>query len=402
MDTNSTAAEHPFQEPYDFSLVLGGPLYQLYRRARLSGTALELLRRRVLVICIFVWLPLFALSVLEGHAWGGAVQVPFLYDVHAHARFLVALPLFIVAELVVHRQMRLDVRQFILRGLMPDAARPKFDAALASALRLRNSVLAELLLLAFAYLVGVLVFWPTLGALHVTTWYALPADGARRPTLAGWWLLAVSLPLFQFFLLRWYFRLFVWARFLWQVARIDLRLVPTHPDQAGGLGFLSSGVVAFGPLLLGQGALLAGWLADRICFAGARLLQFKLELLAAVVLLLLSVLGPLLVFIPHLERSRRTGLREYGFLAQHYVREFDQKWLRGGASPNEPLLGSPDLQSLADLGNSFQFVRAMRPVPFDTHTLLRLLGMILLPMLPLALTMISLDELLIKVVKAIF
>ena len=231
-------------------------------------------------------MPLLALSVLEGHAWGGAVQVPFLLDVHAHARFLVALPLFIVAELVVHEQMRPAVRQFIERGLVPEAARPKFDAALASALRLRNSVLAELLLLAFVCLVGVLVIWRTRAALNVTTWYALPADGALHPTLAGWWFMAVSLPLFQFILLRWYFRLFIWTRFLWQVARIDLRLVPTHPDQAGGLGFLSNVVLAFAPLLFGQGALLAGLMAGRIFFEGAKLLQFKIELVAAVGLLL--------------------------------------------------------------------------------------------------------------------
>ncbi len=402
MNSKPTATEGLFQEPYDFSLVLGGPLYQLYRRAHLAGSALELLRRRVLVICLVAWLPPLALSLLQGRAWGGAVQVPFLWDVHTQAQLLVALPLFIVAELVAHHQMRPAVRQFIERGLVPEAARPRFDAALASALRLRNSVLAELLLVAFVYLVGVLVIFRTHTALKLATWYALPADGAFHPTLAGWWLMAVSLPLFQFLLLRWYFRLFIWARFLWQVARIDLRLVPTHPDRAGGLGFLSNSTIAFATLLLGQGALLAGWMANRIFFAGATLPQFKIELLVAVVLLLLPVLGPLLVFAPQLARTRRAGLREYGSFANRYVRAFDQKWLRGGASPSEPLLGSPDLQSLADLGNSYELVRATRPVPFGSDTLIRLAVVILLPVLPLTLTMFSLEEVLNRLLKAVF
>ncbi len=402
MDPEPTASEKLFEEPPDFSLVLGGPLYQIYRRSHLSGDALELLRRRVLVICLFVWLPPFALAALEGRAWGGAVQVPFLWDVHAQGRFLVALPLFIAAEWVVHREMRLLVRQFIERALVPPVARPRFDAAIASALRLRNSVVAELLLIAFVYVVGVLVIWRMEAALKVPTWYALPANGALHLTLAGWWFITVSLPLFQFILLRWYFRLFVWSRFLWQVARIDLRLVPTHPDQAGGLGFLSLVAGAFAPLLLGQSALLASWLAGRIFFTGARLLEFKAELLAAVVLLLLFVLGPLLIFMPHLARARRAGLREYGSLASRYVREFDRKWRRGDASSSEPLLGSPDLQSLADLGHSFEMVRSMRPVPFGKDTLIILIAVILLPVLPLTLTMFSLEDLLKQLLKAVF
>lgn len=242
----------------DFSLVLGGPLYQLVRRAHLSGDALELLRRRVIVISLFAWLPLLILSILGGRAWGDAVTVPFLVDIEVHVRFLLALPLLIVAELVVHQRIRPMARQFLERGLIPDASRARFDAAMASALRLRNSVLAEVLLIAFVYLVGVLYLWPQYIALDVATWYAVPVGGGRRLSPAGWWFVYVSLPLFQFMLLRWYFRLFIWIRFLWQVTRSKLSLVPTHPDRAGGLAFLSLAVMAFAPLLVAHGALLAG------------------------------------------------------------------------------------------------------------------------------------------------
>ncbi len=177
----------------------------------------------------------------------------------------------------------------------------------------------------------------------------------------------MSLPLFQFLLIRWYFRLFLWARFLWHVSRLELQLVPTHPDRCGGLGFLSSIVYAFTPVLLAQGVVLAGMIAGRIFYAGAQLPQFKVDLIGLAAVMVLAVLAPLLVFGPHLERAKRAGLREYGTLAQRYVREYDHKWLRG-TPPDEPFVGSADIQSLADLGNSFDVVKEMRYVPFTITT----------------------------------
>ena len=312
------------------------------------------------------------------------------------------MPLLIVAELVVHRRMRPVVRQFVERGLIPDAARPAFDAAIASAMRLRNSIWAEVWLIAFVYVVGVGFLWRTQIALDVASWHGAPVDGTWQPSLAGWWLGCVSLPLFQFLLLRWYFRLFVWARFLWQVSRIELKLMPTHPDRCGGLGFLASVIYAFSPVLLAQGALLAGMIANRIFYAGATLPEFKVELIGLVALMVFAVLGPLLVFSLKLEAAKRAGLREHGTLAQRYVREYDDKWLRGGAAPDEPLVGSADIQSLADLGNSFDVVKEMRFVPFTLQTVLQLAVTTLVPVLPLMLTMISLEELLDRLLKIVF
>jgi hypothetical protein len=391
----------PPSDPYDFSLILGGPLYQAVRRAHLSGDALEFLVRRVVVISLFAWLPLLILSTLGGRAWGG-VRVPFVADIEVHARFLVALPLLIVAELVIHQRMRPVIRQFLERGLIPDTSRAKFDAALPAALRLRNSVVAEVLLIGVVYLVGVLYIWPQYVALDVPTWYATPDASTRRLSPAGWWFVYVSLPLFQFVLLRWYFRLFIWIRFLWHVSRCELSLVPTHPDRAGGLGFLSSIVTAFAPFLAAHGAALAGLIASQIFVRGATLPDFKLELVAVVGFLLLIVLGPLLLFVPHLSEARRVGLREYGTLAQRYVREFDDKWLRGGAPAGEPLVGSADIQSLADLGNSFEIVRSMSLVPVTRNTVLQLAVITLLPVAPLLLTMVSLEELLKRLLQVVF
>jgi hypothetical protein len=403
MSRSNLVPEAPLlKDPGDFSLILGGPLYQLLRRTHLSGDALQLLRRRIIAMALLAWMPLLLLSVAEGHAWGDSVKLPFLYDVALHVRLLVALPLLIVAELIVHQRMRLVVRQFMERGLIPDATRAKFDAAIASAMRLRNSITAEVLLIAFVYVVGVGFVWRTQVALDVTSWYGVSTDGRLQPSLAGWWLGCVSLPLFQFLLLRWYFRLFIWARFLWQVSRIELRLMPMHPDRCGGLGFLALVSHAFLPLLLAQGALLAGLMAERIFFAGAKLLDFRLELIGTVAVMVFVILGPLLVFGPKLAAAKRMGLREYGTLAERYTREFDDKWLRGGAPADEPLIGSADIQSLADLCNSFEVVKGMRIVPFNLQNVVQLAVVTLLPVTPLLLTIFSLEDLLLSLLKIVF
>ena len=389
-------------EPTDFSLVLGGPLYQVLRRTHLVGDALQLLRRRLVVLTFLAWVPLLVLSIVEGHAWGTSVVLPFISDIELHVRFLVALPLLILAELIVHQRMQPVVLQFLERGLIPESARAKFDAAVADAMRLRNSVWAEGLLLTFVYVVGVGLLWRTQIALPVSSWHGAPVGGAWRPTVAGWWLGCVSLPLFQFLLLRWYFRLFVWARFLWQVSRIDLTIMPTHPDRCGGLGFLGGIIYAFSPVLLAQGATLTGMMANRIFYAGAKLPDFKVELIGLVAVMVFAVLAPLLVFSAKLEAAKRKGLREHGALAQRYVREYDRKWLRGGAPPDEPLVGSADIQSLADLGNSFEVLKEMKYVPFGLSTVFQLAVITLLPVLPLTLTMISLEELLERLIKMVF
>jgi hypothetical protein len=400
MKTDSPVPHLP--EPPDFSLVLGGPLYQLFRRTRLAGDTLDLLRRRIVVLALLAWVPLLLLSVAEGHAWGGSVALPFLHDIEIHVRLLLAVPLLIVAELIVHQRMRGVVGQFLTRGLIPDAARAKFDAAITLAMRLRNSVTVEVLLIAFVYVVGVGFLWRTQFALAVPSWFGVVVDGLLHPSLAGWWLGCVSLPLFQFLLLRWYFRLFIWARFLWQVSRLELSFMPMHPDRCGGLSFLALVSQAFAPVLLAQGAMLAGMMANKIFYTGAKLAAFKLELGGTVVVMVFAILGPLLVFVPQLAAARRAGLREYGILAARYAREFDRKWLRGGAPADEPLLGSGDIQSLADLGNSYAVVKEMHLAPFTMRTVLQLAVITLLPVAPLLLTMIPLEELLERLLKVVF
>lgn len=245
-------------EPENFSLALGGPLFQFFLRTRLSGPALELLVRRIIVITAIAWLPLLLLAALQGHIFGG-VDIPFLFAFDTHARLL---PLLIAAEMYVHDWSRGLIRQFLDREIIAAEDHARFDGIVASALRLRNSIMLELMLIVFAF-AG---HWAAVSlTLTGSAWYGAWVDGRLLYTAAGYWGVWISLPILRFIILRWYFRIFIWYRFLWQVARLPLRLNTLHPDRAGGLGFLNRSVLAFAPVLLAHTIFLAGAIANRIC-----------------------------------------------------------------------------------------------------------------------------------------
>lgn len=381
-------------EPGDFSLVLGGPLYQLWRRLFLSGPALELLGRRMIGIPVIAWLPLLLLSLWDGHAFSG-VAVPFFYDFSVHARFLVAVPILLLAEIVVHQRIQRVVQQFISTGIVTSQTLAGFQAAIGSTMRLRNSLVVETAMAVFAFGFG-WALWRGDSGLAASSWFGT-VDGTRQiTTAAGWWYLHISIPMFQFLLYRWVFRVFVWFLFLKRVARLPLHLTPTHPDRSGGLEFVGGAAHAFVPVILAQSIVLSAVIGSRIVFHGRPLVAFQYEIAAFFVIQLLLVLGPPCVFAKTLLELKRQGRREYGVLAAHYTSEFHDKWINGGAPPGEPLLGSSDIQSLADLANSYTVIGEMRPVPLTKDTITQVVGAVAIPLLPLALSIVPANEILAK------
>jgi len=387
------------EQPNDFSLVLGGPVYQLFRRAHLAGDHLELLSRRLLIITLVAWLPLLLLVTL-GFSAGNVTRLSFFHDVEVHARFLIALPVLIGAEILVHSRIRPAVQRFVERRIVLPQDLARFHKAIESAIKLRNSIPAEIGLLALVYTLGPWLWHSRIGV-EASTWYAMPG-GRWHLTPAGFWYVFVSIPILQFILLRWYMRLFIWFRFLWQVSRIDLNLIPTHPDRCAGLAFLGKSAYAFGPILFAQGAMLAGLVASRVLYRGESLMSFKLQIGGFIAFFVLAILGPLLMFTPGMARAKRKGLADYGLLAQRYVQSFEQKWIYRDPAPSEELLGAADIQSLADLGNSYAFVREMRAVPFGLEDISRLAIATAAPLVPLLLTIFSPEELIMRIIKVVF
>ncbi len=385
--------------PLDFSLTAGGPIYQLLLRLRLGSGPLDLLGRRVTVITLFAWLPPFLLSVMAGTALEG-VPVPFVYDLATQARFLVALPLLILAERVIQRRLEPALQQFVGREIVLPEALPRFQSLLASVLRWRNSTAIEVGLIVTVFAVTHLISQEI--ALKTSTWYARFTDQGSQMTAAGAWYSWVSMPLFQFILLRWFYRWGLWTSLLWRMNRLPLKLIPTHPDHAAGLSFLSRTATAFSPVLFALSSILSGVVAGKILYEGASLVSFKFEMIVLVVILMLIALGPLCAFMPSLWRAKVKGEIEYGTLSNRYVSDFDRKWNEKNTGSSEVLLGSADIQSLADLANSYAIVDRMRVVPFDRDAVLETAAAALLPLVPLVLFVIPLDQLIAKLLKILF
>ena len=386
-------------EPPDFSLVLGGPLYQLLRKTHLEGDHLQLLYRRLFIITGVVWLPLFLLATV-GPLAASAGRLSFLRDVEVHARFLVALPILIAAELIVNSRLTPTVHRFVERRIILPADFPRFQSAVDSAMRLRNSILAEVALLVCVYTFG-LWLWNDRVVIGTATWYAY-AGGRWDLTPAGFWYVFISIPIAQFILLRWYMRFFIWFRFLWHVSRLNLNLIPSHPDRCAGLAFLGKTSWAFGPILFAQGAMLAGVMASRVLYKGQSLLSFKLQIAGFIAFFVVAILVPLVMFTPKMAAAKRKGLADYGLLAQRYVEGFQEKWIAGHHVPDQELLGTGDIQSLADLGNSYGLVRDMRAVPFGLDDLTRLAAVTAAPFVPLLLTIWTPEELIRHIVHVVF
>ena len=124
-------------ESTDFSLVLGGPLYHAFHPALAESAKppMEWLHRRVAAMVTIPWLPLLILSGIAGTLFRGPA-IPFPRDVGTQVRFLIALPLLIGAEVVVHKFIAIVVKYFPVHDLMcrfctrsADASRlqPKFS-----------------------------------------------------------------------------------------------------------------------------------------------------------------------------------------------------------------------------------------------------------------------------------
>jgi len=387
------------KESEDFSLVLGGPLYQLLLRSGLIRPPLGNLGGRIAVITAIAWVPLLILTALGGRLASG-VKVPFLYDFEVHSKLLFALPLLVLAEMLVYIRMRAITAQFVERQIVTEKLLPAFHDVISSAMRLRNSLIVEIGLLLVVFATA--LTWQSALSLSSDTWYAtLSSSSSRSYTPAGRWYAFVSVPVFRFILLRWYFRIFIWCRFLFQVSRLDLNLVALHPDRCGGLGFLGNVTFAFAPVLMAHSGLVAGYIANHILYEGATLPRYRMELVGTAAFLLLLVLGPLVVFVPKLNRARLAGLRTYGRLASDYVVGFAAKWTHEDSPAGEPLLGSSDIQSMADLSNSFAIVQEMKQLPFGKETAIRFLIIIALPLSPLVFTMFSAEEVLKRLISVV-
>ena len=361
--------------------MLGGPMHRLGMRLGLvrghSGTV-----RLGLALAFLLW----GVSVLL--AWSLGVDLLSFNMLGAHVRLLVVIPLLFVAESMLDPRMDGFVRVVIRARVVPGASRERLLAELDRIARWKDLWWPEVLCAALA----IAFLWLT-PLMHIpgadTT---LQTNHPAQVAAAGWWYSIVCLTVLRFLLLRWIWHLLLWIYCLWFISRLPLRLVPAHSDGMAGLGGLEMVQVHFAPLILAVSAALAASFAVDI-HSGAMPLEAVYPAIAAILLVdALLVIGPLLLFTQPLWACKVRGIGEYMMLAEKYSARFEKKWL-GRSTPDEELLGSGDIQSLADLTTAIGVVRAVRVVPISTGVLINLAIVALLPMIPLMLFKYPMAEL---------
>jgi hypothetical protein len=376
---DAAALDHARAELHNFSIVVGGPVYDFMLRIGLVRLGLPNVKRRIIAFVAIAWLPLLLLSLKDGLALGDRVTIPLLLDFTTYGRMLLALPLLLVAEIIIDPAIRDAVREFVAEGIVHQQELPDYETTLRKVQKLRDSALPEITLLILAFF-PVFLFQHDWKSDLVSSWHST-SSGC---TAAGLWYLAVSAPLFRFVLYRWTYRYFIWTLLLWKISRLKLHLMPTHPDHVAGLEFLSRTQSRFAFLFLALGCSFAGNVANRIIHDGAPLTTFKVLVPAFLVLSVIFGVCPLALWAPRLLRVRKLGLRDYAKLGNRYTEGFDRKWVHFAEPPGEPLLGSADIQSLADLGGSFETIQQMSIAPITKGLVIQFAALTALPLLPVA------------------
>lgn len=380
----------------DLSLSNSGLLYKLLGKLGLGQSTSRGYLARSLFISGITWLPLLILTMMQGLAFGNLVEANFIKDFATHARLLVIIPLLIFAEASVERRIGEQTIQFFRSGILTAADRGNFDVIKKNTVSLANSFRVDIVIL-LAIAMYIYVRWTILPG-GISHWIYEPVSG--NISWAGLWSVFVSLPLFQFILIRWMWRWICWLYLLYKISKLPLKLNPAHADLAGGLGFLGLPPSPFLAVNFALATLCSAVIAERIIFLGQHLADFYVILGAlAVITIMINVL-PLLVFTPPLVAARRKGIFEYSALVQKHHRDFDHKMLNGESA--ESPIGDPIISSMADINSIFQTVLKMQIFPFDTKIMASTLVIMILPVLPLLAFEYKLADILEKLAGLLF
>jgi hypothetical protein len=380
----------------EFSLAGGSALIKRLRRLGPFKWIPQNLTYQILLAVLIAWAPLLIITACKGLALGSTVQIPFLLDFVQHARFLVALPCAIALGKFVNPRVSKVLNTFLSTGVVSSKDFIRFENAISRARRLTSSMIPELVILVLVYA------YPSFGlhrqvATGMSSWHHPYIAASIPETASRGWFLWVSMPLLLFTWFLWAWRLSVWAYLLFRISRLDLRLIATHPDRAGGLGFVHIGMRRFSVLVFAISSILCASIGEEILFKGASLHSYELELALFFVLCLAVILGPLFAFTPILIRAKLENWGRYGSLASSYVQGFDEKWTSQSGHSREDLLGTPDMQSLADLSNSYAVITEMRTILPNRTTAGIFAVAYAVPALPLLGSVISLRHVLSEV-----
>src|SRR5215467_8850266 len=398
-------AEPASPAPLDPFLMRSGPFHRFQQTLHLEDPLNPRTSRRALLFALVSWLPLAALAAVQGLAVNVDPRRSLLLDFTVYARFLMAVPLFILGEGVADRRYSMIVNYLLRSGIVTGAGRQAYDDLLSGTRRLRDSRVAEILWAVLAYVGAVLSIFFYHATSEQATWLVDGAAGSLPLSWAGCWYAAVSVPLFQFLLYRTIWSWLIWVRFLWRLSRLRLRLTPTHPDLAGGLNIRGDSPYAISVFVFAIGAVLSAALIMQVSYEGASVVVYHNVFIVYLLLAMMISIGPLLLFIGKLDRLRQRGLRDYGTLASRHAQLFDEKWVKGAGVTEDIVeipLGSPDTSSISGLKASYETVKRVKFFPFGVRALVVLAAAALIPMVPLILMEFPLQKILKSIARFIF
>lgn len=383
----------PEGKPIEFALGAEGPFYQLQILLRLMAKKRPNTRRRILAAIAITWLPLALLYWWQGEPGSEAADAGRAASLFRHittyARFFVTVPLLIAAENAVRPHLEQALKHAVTSGVVLPSQQGPFFEMLVSALKWRESKVAEAVILGLAFLVAYTAVALAMAEHHTSWIHAGPSL-----TWAGAWYAYVSLPFLQFLIFRWLYRLTIWWKVMHGMARLGLQILPAHPDRRGGLAFMGDSVQAFAILAFAMSATAAGAAADYILNEGGSILELKGFLAGMGVFILLLYIAPLIFFFRPLFRAKDEALLRYESLAESFWQAFERKWMHSRRSPPTPDgIAEPDFSALADLGTLVQTVREMKVIPVTKEGVLPLVMAIVLPLVPVLAMAIPLQEL---------
>ncbi len=360
-----------------------GPPLALQRRLGLVRKKQLNVRRRAAGVVAVGWLPLIVLAVASDILFQTHSAPSLLHDAGLHARYFFAAPLLILAESDCGTRLSAIVRNFIDAGLVRDQQCARVEGLVHSTRDLIGSRIAEAAVIGFAIVI-VVAAAASFPAGKLPAWHKY-GDTPLSFSLAGWWHVLVSLPLLIILMLGWVWRFVLWARLLWQIARLDLHLIASHPDRSAGLCFLGQSLRAFASVALAITAIAAGRSAN-VVLAGGGLPTPNIVFNASLVVALVAVLtAPLLVFGQNLFNVWCDATFRYGALATKVGALFEEKWLRDSPTDQITVLEKPDFSATTDLYGIVANVYALRFIPADLNSAVVLVSAVLLPFVPVVL-----------------
>ena len=352
--------------------------------------------RRAVFFAALAWVPLAVWAFLHGRALPGSVAEPLLTHFGVNVRCLVAIPLLILAEGKMMNTTVAMARQFIRNGLVTEAQQGAFGALLRSVARMRDSSLP------WVFIVGATIAFiladPADPRHDALSW---AVDDSGHLEFGAWWFAYVSRPIFSVLLLGWLWRIVLAFILFRRISKLDLALVPTHPDRAAGLGFLELYPGAFSLVTFAVAAVVgSGWAHD-VVYHGENVETIVRPLAIFTIAWTLLMLSPLLAFAPKLMTTKRQAKLDYGRLVGDQGRLVRRRWILGETIAKEEMLEPTGIGPVADAQTLYDAVTRIRMAPIGKAALGAVLVPILLPMLAVFAIQIPLKTLLMKLVKVL-